>query len=258
MARLQCRHFVALLCVFTFVTPLLADTFDPQSILAELTHQSFAKREAASQQLMSDPDLTSDQIDTLYESTDSEEARQRLVDVARHQMLWNIARERYGESDRASLGVSLGGISVEQAASLGQPAVYVNRTCPGFPAFVVLEAGDLILSIDGKRPDSHVAATEVVNFYIAQIQSHKPGEDVVLEVRRGGRMFEQNVTLSSLDALAAMYQNTAGVRQLPENPPQQDPLGRIVINGVQRQRPLNEKFDLLWIARLRNLIATSK
>lgn len=233
---------LALLCAPTFAEPP-----DDMAILSGLSNDNYEAREAMSQQLLSDETMTDDRINRLYARASSPEARQRLMDVALHHLLWRLAREQFGRSERASLGVNLGAI---ESPSTGQAATYVNRTLPGFPAFVALKPGDLILSIDGKRSEGR--ATGPVNFLIAEIQSRRPGDTVLLEIRRSGQDLKQKVTLSNFDALDTMYSNQDGVRLLPEGLPQ---VGEAVAPPIDAGRPLHPKFHALWIARLRQMTA---
>jgi PDZ domain-containing protein len=60
-----------------------------------------------------------------------------------------------------------------------QRGVVVLATVPGRPADGPLQQGDVIMSIDGKPITSNDTLSK-------QIRTHRPGDQVVLQVRRGG------------------------------------------------------------------------
>ncbi|HTP12350.1 MAG TPA: PDZ domain-containing protein, partial [Bacteroidota bacterium] len=63
-----------------------------------------------------------------------------------------------------------------------------------------LKAGDIILSVDGKKVDSPNALQSIV-------ASHYPGDEVALRVFRDGKTIEKKVALKSMDESAELASN---------------------------------------------------
>ncbi len=100
-----------------------------------------------------------------------------------------IATGKVASSGRAALGVT-----VETVANAsGQPAgVGVVRVTPGGGAEKAgIQAGDIILSVDGQPTDSVAALQSVV-------ATHKPGDQVQVRISRNGTESTVTVTLGNL------------------------------------------------------------
>ncbi len=94
---------------------------------------------------------------------------------------------RRGKVSRPWLGVSLSEAAVEEGVAV--EAVY-----PGAPAFRAgLKPGDVILSVDGKKVNSYPALRK-------EIESHRIGDPVELEVRREGTVLRFRVVLEEMPA----------------------------------------------------------
>jgi S1-C subfamily serine protease len=85
-------------------------------------------------------------------------------------------------------------LDVDQGALISSSSPQVPAIFPGSPAADAgLQAGDVIISIDGQQLDmDHDLAT--------QILPHLPGDRVTLQVRRGGELLDVDVTLGTLPA----------------------------------------------------------
>jgi S1-C subfamily serine protease len=83
-------------------------------------------------------------------------------------------------------------LDVDQGALISSSSPQVPAIFPGSPAADAgLQAGDVIISIDGQQLDmDHDLAT--------QILPHLPGDRVTLKVRRGGDVLDVDVTLGTL------------------------------------------------------------
>ena len=96
--------------------------------------------------------------------------RRDLGIEARHALV-GILRDRILKAPRGALGIRM-----EQMNGLGE-GVRITGVVPGMPAEDVLEAGDLVTSVNG-------VALRDRNDLIRQVQSLEPGDEVGLLVRR--------------------------------------------------------------------------
>ena len=100
-----------------------------------------------------------------------------------------IATGKVASSGRAALGVTAETV----ANASGQPAGVgvVNVTAGGGAAKAGIQAGDVILSVDGQQTDSVTALQSV-------IAAHKPGDQVKVRLSRNGSQSTVTVTLGTL------------------------------------------------------------
>ena len=219
--------------------------------LARLGHRDYAVRHRTWCRLLADPDLSSEQIDRLYAGATTSEQRHRLLDVACHHLLRQIGREAFPAGSEACLGVGIMPIGRRQVSGIDQPASYVTKTYPGFPAFACLMPGDIILAVDGQRPagkGSRLAET----FLIGAIRAHRPGAAATLTVRRDGETFDVTVKLASRAALEGLY--VAATRALRRMPLRAvvDPRNTIAPQQVSGL-PLRRRYRQRWHQRYRQL-----
>ena len=93
----------------------------------------------------------------------------------------------HGRVIRGWIGIVPEDLPEEQAQHLGQPVVVIGNLYVGSPAQQAgLQAGDLLLSIDGTPPHSALDA-------LGRIASRHPGTSVLLRGMRAGRAFEVRV-----------------------------------------------------------------
>jgi serine protease Do len=108
-----------------------------------------------------------------------------------------------GEVRRAFLGINYQSASQNLIESEGYPsgAAIVSRVQEGTPAAEAgLEAGDVIVSIDGQPLDQYLQVSNI-------IASKQPGEDVELTIDRDGEEQTLTVTLGSRDQATASSQD---------------------------------------------------
>jgi putative serine protease PepD len=95
-----------------------------------------------------------------------------------------------GSAEHAFLGVALGDGEAEIDGATTSGAV-VSEVEPGSPAeLAALEAGDLIVAIDGEQVPSAIAL-------VGQVRERAAGEETVLEVVRDGERVEVTATLAT-------------------------------------------------------------
>jgi membrane-associated protease RseP (regulator of RpoE activity) len=99
---------------------------------------------------------------------------------------------------RVALGLRLGVADNQLATSLGLESRAVRRilsVTPGLPAAKAgLQAGDLVLDLDGEKPVTEDRLRAV-------LQRKKPGEDLHVSIHRAGRLLPINVVLEPRQAL---------------------------------------------------------
>ena len=224
------RHFGHLLALALLAASAatVSAQLDVDDTLAKLGDDDYAVRQSTWRRLLDDPDLTSEQIDLLYAASTTCEQRHRLLDVARHHLLRQIGREQFTDGAEACLGVGLGPIAQDKLAGIDLPASCIIRTYPGLPAFACLLAGDIILAVDGQRPEGRRDNRDN-RFFIERIKAHRPGDEMRLTVRRDGRELEITVKLADRRALDGLY-DVGG--------------GRLVINQVQFDIRVNQPAAL--------------
>lgn len=100
-----------------------------------------------------------------------------------------IATGKVANSGRAALGVTIETV----ASASGQPAgVGVVKVMPGGGAQKAgIQAGDIIVSVDGQATNSAAALQSV-------IATHKPGDQVQVQISRNGTQSTVTVTLGNL------------------------------------------------------------
>ncbi len=112
---------------------------------------------------------------------------------------------KYGEVRRGFIGVRIGGVDDVTAKSIGLDGamgVLIQSLEPGGAGETAgLVAGDVILSVDGKKVN---AANELQSL----IARKHPGDRVILEVFRNRKVVEKTVTLKARTAVVRTAGNT--------------------------------------------------
>ena len=202
-------------CIILVIT-LLATSSAHAAIsgedLAALKDDDFAKRQAAMKKLLADDTLTPQEIARAYQATSSPEAKHRLTTIARHHVVRRMRETEFGREDpqRGALGLTHAPMTSDQMPELGRSAVIVKRTLPGFPAYATLEAGDLIIAINGDPIPSGITSDQITTMFGDRIQRIDAGKSADFTVLRDGKSVEVKVTTASHNALRLMY-NSGGL-----------------------------------------------
>jgi hypothetical protein len=101
-----------------------------------------------------------------------------------------VGYQSFARSPRAAMGVSFGGLQMPGEG------VSISGTVAGFDSSRVLQAGDIIRSIDGAPIREQLDARRT-------IISYDPGQTVTVEVLRAGEVREFRLRLGSFDNLQA-------------------------------------------------------
>ncbi|MBY0311733.1 MAG: hypothetical protein K2W85_06670 [Phycisphaerales bacterium] len=150
-------------------------------IITHLGSGDFQARRAAAEKLGKISQFTLEMLEDALQRKDlTLEARSRLL---------GAARKRFFETPRAALGFQFGGTLRDR--------IVIGRLIDGFPAKMVLEEGDMIMSADGYRLEGPVARAVLP----AVIVSHDPGETIKLVVRRGAQKLTLDVPLGEFARL---------------------------------------------------------
>ncbi|NJL30521.1 MAG: PDZ domain-containing protein [Phycisphaerales bacterium] len=181
------------------------NTLDEATIKA-LDADAWPVREAATFRLLRDETLTPDAIAKVFGQKLSAEQRLRLMQVAEHHLIRVMAKRVVAVPTTASLGVALEWLVPEEVAELGRPGTRVEATLPGFPAFGVLQPGDLIYALNSKGIDPAVMGEAMVHEMRDMIQQYQAGDTVELTILRDGQPRQLKVTLGSLDAMRTLYE----------------------------------------------------
>ena len=119
------------------------------SDLADLDNDHYAIRQLASRRLLADNSLSLDSIAQGYAAATTLEQKHRLMEVARHHFIRTIRREVFAGEPLGSIGISIASVPAGSEPGLGKPAIRVLATLPGFPAYPLLQSGDLITAVNG-------------------------------------------------------------------------------------------------------------
>lgn len=188
----------------------LEDTPTPE-LVALLADKNFATREAAMTELLQDTTLDEPAIRALLLQAKSPEQRQRLISLAQHHLV-RVLREGFENQrpgDRAAVGFSHRPIPPDQNPYADRGASVITNTMPGFPGFVYLRPGDIILQING-RPCPYRSEDQIQDWVAVAITANPAGAPTTLTIGRGGREIELTFEASSISALSAFYITTSG------------------------------------------------
>jgi hypothetical protein len=144
-----------------------------------LDSESFAQRQEATASLLSDSTISLQTIETwLADPSLSPEQHMRLL---------HVGRARFALMPRGGLGVQFGVMEIDGGAA-------ISRTVEGFDAANWLQAGDVIIEVDG-RPVRSSGDLRM------EIISRTPGEALPLRVNRVGEIIEVAPKLGDYSAL---------------------------------------------------------
>lgn len=215
-------------------TPETAD----QVLLSRLASPQYAVRDAASRSLLQDRALTLSRITTLYQQADALEQRHRLLDVARHHALQELADRASSTSPRrdASIGIAHQVLGPAETG-LDRPAVLVRQTLPGFPGYAHLQPGDMILTLGNRTLPT--GADEAA--FVQMVREHQPGERITLTIHREGQPLNVTLPLASADMLAAVYARSGSELAEPY---------RTICHRVRQAMLTGDALDLDRLAQL--------
>jgi hypothetical protein len=205
---------------------------DPSTALNDLDSDDYKVREAATHRLLADNTLSVRDVRHLYARAATDEQRQRLLVVARHHFLRQVARDKAVKAEKVpnledakagALGVHTDAVTAEELPELKVPAIRVTQRLAGFPAFAALKRDDLIIAVNGVNlsvnnlngpfagrligPDTiGNRARNIANRFSDLVKRHPAGTEIHFTVVRDRKTIRVDVTLANLNALDEMYQ----------------------------------------------------
>ncbi len=194
------------LFLFTGVSAqvVVDDENDDAGVLAQLDDDEYFVRQAATRRLLTDETLTQEDLDRLFLASESLEQRHRLLRVARHHLLRRMIAQRFnGPADPGSMGLSHVVVHLPADEDGGEPraGVMAALTLPGFPAYALLEPGDVIIEFDGQPIPGKMLGAAFPNM----IRSRQAGQDIWLTVFRNGETERIRFRLGNGLALSEVY-----------------------------------------------------
>jgi hypothetical protein len=177
---------------------------DDAGVLAQLGDDEYLVRQAETRRLLVDDGLTPGDLDRLFLASESPEQRHRLLRVARHHVLRRMIAERFkGLSATGSMGLSPMVVRVpdEEADGGSRAGVMAALTLPGFPAYALLEPGDVIVEFDGQAIPEKVTGA----MFTSMIKTRKAGDEIGLMLVRNGETVRLRFTLGNGQALGEVY-----------------------------------------------------
>ncbi len=187
-----------------------------ETLLAELAHKSHAVRDKAMTDLMTHTKLNDRHLSKVLSNPKSAEQKHRLIKVALHRFYATIKLAEIGEEDKkkGALGVYFPSVKQRvnivhphQYSALKKPAMMITHTYPGFPAYVHLRAGDMIIGMDNKLfPDDldH-------EIFSDRIKVHQAGEPFTIQLIRNGKSMSVTLSLARRSRLVALSDEMASV-----------------------------------------------
>lgn len=187
---------------------------DDDNILRALANKKYSDRQQATELLLIKDSVTIEQLHGLYQRARLPEQRHRLMSVIRHHAIERLRLERFAQEGRGSIGIVHQAVSKDHLPELDQPAVYVVHTFPGFPGYVHLQPGDLILAINDQPLPAHQAGNQLQAKFVTLVQSHLAGDTPRFTIWRQGEVIHRAFALVNIAALKQIYQdNSQSLRQ---------------------------------------------
>jgi hypothetical protein len=153
--------------------------------LRDLNDPDPALRDQARQELMSlkRPDLDALRQIVAQSRPFTPEQITALHEIVTQVILADAMALKPSDSTKGFLGARLEECQIPAPDGTMRPAVLVCQCVAGFDAYRMLRTGDVILAVDG---NTQVAGN--VQSFTATIQSQSPGQNVSLQILRGGRV----------------------------------------------------------------------
>ena len=215
---------LALLCCGSFPAPARAQNEPeppanaaplPEAILSDLNADTYAARESATRKLLADDGIDPQAVADLYAKATTPEQRNRLIDAARHHFIRRLRLQLFPGARLGALGVIQSAMAADQLPKIGRPAARVVATLPGFPAYVVLSAGDLVLAVNDEGLPPNLSPEETSAHFGRMIIDHRQDSVITLTVWRDERTIQVPVRLASSDAIRNMFE-PSNQRLLPQ------------------------------------------
>jgi len=203
-----------------------------EQLLDQLGSESHEIREAATVALLADDTLNEQAIRELLEQAQSPEQRHRLLRIAEHHIIRIAWQAQFqGEQSLGSIGFSYDVLAASDNPHHRRPALQILNTLVGFPGYVYLRPGDLVLALNGAVPPSgNLVVTQ--DWVRAIIGSRGSDGRIAMTLLRDGEVLELDVPCGRLDALQGVYQ--------------------VSQRGVSLRTP---EYEILWPAARRRLLA---
>lgn len=199
LARLCC---VAALLFGCFAVPARA----ADDTLSRLGSDDYATRQRATRELLTDPNVTIDQLREWIAQAHSPEQRHRLLAVAQHHVIRQFRERDFPDEAEQGRGAAIGFSHdvLESGAGPGVTGgvVHVVSTLPGFPGYIHLQPGDLIIEV-GNRP---LPANLNPDEFKAILRRWRSGDLFSMTVLRDGVRTPVQLKLASMNALAGLYE----------------------------------------------------
>jgi len=199
---------VAVVVVVVFLLPgglsVLADqSEDDARVLAELNDDDYRVRQTATQRLLLDKTLTQDDIARLFVATQTPEQRHRLLGVSQHHVIREMIHEQFeGQTGPGSMGLSHRIIRVSELGEAERTGVMVVLTMPGFPAYALLEPGDVIVALSGQPLRDKI---KVPAQFTELIREYKAHDTIDMTILRGGKPMSLMFEMEFGEALKSVY-----------------------------------------------------
>ena len=179
---------------------------DIAGVLTALGDDDYAVRQAVTHRLLSDDALTQEDVDRLYTASVTPEQRHRLLRVARHHMIRRMIEQRFGDqAGPGSMGLSHHVVNITGPDGITErTGVMVVMTLPGFPAYALLDPGDVIVDFAGQPIPERITPLQFQQL----IQKHQTGEVINLSVMRNGKPVQIPFMLCQGQALGEVYDTT--------------------------------------------------
>jgi len=209
-------------------------------LVAQLSHDAFARRESAMTELMLRDDFDDTALSKAMRAADHPEQRHRLERIALHRFYdrFNPALAPREQGPGALGIISLSNSNVvrpTQHDKLRRPAMIVSQTRPGFPAYVHLRPGDLILGLGGQLFDDSLDQ----NDFSQMIQRYRAGEILQMALLRNGERVDVRLKLDSLQRLHDVHQYLAQFPQV-----QMDPRWKAHLRDLRGEAPTSKPIVL--------------
>lgn len=203
-ARLTTHAAALLACVFASAAAAQSD-----EVLQRLGSPEYAEREAATRELLADPQANLVRLRALFERAETAEQRHRLLDAIRHHTLRQMREEAYKEpGGLAAIGFSHEVLPAGAAPGVARPSIYVVATLPGFPGYAHLRPGDIITSVGDEPMPMDLDADRFKEL----MRGFEAGQTLTLGVLRDGETLSVTLKLASFEALDRMYGDVAIVQ----------------------------------------------
>jgi hypothetical protein len=181
---------------------------DVAGILVELGDDDYSVRQAATRRLLADDNIPARDLDRMYAASQTPEQRHRLLRVLRHHLIRRMIADRFGDqAGPGSMGLSHHVVRVTGPdGATERTGVMVVMTLPGFPAYALLEPGDVIVDFADQPIPERMSPAQFQQL----IRTHQAGERIGLTVMRNGKPVRVLFVLCQGQALTEVY-DTGGI-----------------------------------------------